>query len=433
LRTGRDNDVQRKRLIAAIAPIVCERGYEATTVTHLVDRAGVSRSVFYRYFTSKQACFLAALHDAQRDLLERVANGIEVQSCENATVAAITALATFAQDRPMAARMLMRETLAAGPQALDARDHGIDEIARLIDACLRTRRGSSTSALPTEIVIGTSCRAISSRSQLAESGRLAAVRGNLIEWITAYESHANVCSWQALAAAQAPARSPSLTRAPLRAPPAVPPGRPRHSAAAITENHRLRIVFAAAEVIGRDGYPASTVAAITHAAGVDTRSFYDLFTGKDDAFRVLRELAFQHAMAATAGAFFAVEDWPRRIWEAASAATQFLEQNPTLARACLVECEAGGSETVRRFEDILAGCTIFLEEGYRYRPLSGGSQPSQGVLDAIPQAALEVVYRRARSSSVAVMPGLTGQLAYVCLAPFVGAHADELIAGMSSS
>ena len=217
---------------------------------------------------------------------------------------------------------------------------------------------------------------------------------------------------------------------PLSAPPALAPGRPRRSAPEVSENHRLRIIFATAEVVRRDGYAAATVAEITRAAGVDGRVFYRLFADKPDAFAAVREFAFQHVMAVTAGAFFAVGDWPRRIWEAGMTCTQYLDQNPALAHTCVVESHAGGPATVQRLQDLIEGFTIFLQEGYDYGPCQP-DPPSRVALEAVAQASLEMLYGQARDGPSPDMAGLLAHLVHLSLTPFVGAaKAGELIAQM---
>jgi AcrR family transcriptional regulator len=428
LRTVRHNSTRHERLLEAVVAIVSEHGYENVTVTQLVSRAEVSRASFYEHFTSKEACFLVALADVERSVLDAVVRGIEAQPRQIAAVAAMAALAAFAQAHPTHAGLLMNATMAAGPRALDARDRGVDAIARLVDdGHRRVHANTQAPALSSEILIGTTYRLLGSRLRRAEHEQ-EAMHEDLLDWMAAYEAPAGEECWQSLAVFPAPAHAPLLARAPLRAPPALAPGRPRRSTPAVAENHRLRIIFATAEIIRRDGYPAASVAEITRAAGVDSRIFYKLFADKHGAFSALREFAFQHAMAVTAGAFFAAADWPRRIWEAAGAFTRFLEQNPALTHACLIENDAGGPETVQRFDDLVAGCTIFLEEGYQYRPSTMASPPSHVVLDAIAQAELEIIYRQARNGSSSDMAALVGQVAYICLAPFVGAaRACELI------
>jgi AcrR family transcriptional regulator len=412
---------------------ISEHGYERATVAQVVGVAGVSRATFYEHFASKEACFLTALEDVELRLLAAVISNIEAQSHQSALAAAIAALVTFAQEHPAHASLLMNATMAAGPRALDARDHGVGAIARLVRSA-EQRIGPVTEvpALPAEVLIGTSYRLLGSRLRCGEH-RPKAMEEDLLGWIADYEDPTGLTRWSPPATAPAPARSPLLARAPLRTPAPLAPGRPRGSSSSVAENHRLRIIFATAEIILRDGYPAASVAEITRAAQVDSRVFYSLFAGKHDAFRALREFAFQHAMAVTAGAFFAVEQWPRRIWEAARAFTHFLEQNRTLTDACLIESDAGGLETVQRFEDLVAGCTIFLQEGYQYQPHTNGSLPSRVALNAIAQAELEIIYRRIRSPG-SDMAELAGQVAYVCLAPFVGAaRAGELIDEMDRS
>ena len=52
---------QRERLFGAMVTSVCQRGYEATTLSDLVEISGVSSRTFYDLFPDKQAAFLATL------------------------------------------------------------------------------------------------------------------------------------------------------------------------------------------------------------------------------------------------------------------------------------------------------------------------------------------------------------------------------------
>lgn len=59
---------QHDRLLEAMAEAVALRGYSATTVADVVERAGVSRKTFYEHFGDKLGCFLAT-YDAAAELL----------------------------------------------------------------------------------------------------------------------------------------------------------------------------------------------------------------------------------------------------------------------------------------------------------------------------------------------------------------------------
>lgn len=98
-----------------------------------------------------------------------------------------------------------------------------------------------------------------------------------------------------------------------------------------------------------------------------------------------------------------------------------------LTHACVVESHAGGTETETRLQDLIAGFTIFLQEGYEYQPRRGGT-PSRVALEAVAQASFEIVYRQVRSSARPDISGLLAHLAHISLTPFVGAaKAGELI------
>lgn len=61
---NRPNDVerdQRERLYAGLVAATAERGYAATRVADVIERAGISRSTFYRHFGSLYDCLLQTL------------------------------------------------------------------------------------------------------------------------------------------------------------------------------------------------------------------------------------------------------------------------------------------------------------------------------------------------------------------------------------
>jgi AcrR family transcriptional regulator len=64
---------QRGRILFAIAQVVADKGYAATTVADIVDRASVSRTTFYDQFPDKETCFLAAINLGVEYLLGQMA------------------------------------------------------------------------------------------------------------------------------------------------------------------------------------------------------------------------------------------------------------------------------------------------------------------------------------------------------------------------
>jgi AcrR family transcriptional regulator len=107
---------QRERLLAAIADLLDEHGYDGTTVSAIAGRAGVSKSDFYRHFGSKDECFFAAYDDAveclRADVVSACADEDEWASGVCAGLGAALAGLTA---EPGQANLLLVEGLRAGP------------------------------------------------------------------------------------------------------------------------------------------------------------------------------------------------------------------------------------------------------------------------------------------------------------------------------
>src|SRR5947209_15996704 len=116
---------QRARLVEAMVHGVAEKGYAATTVADVVERAGVSRRTFYEQFADKEACFLAAYDAALAAVLARIAetagpDGPAAGWRERAR-AGVEAFLDLLAGQPAFAQALQVEILTAGPAALERR------------------------------------------------------------------------------------------------------------------------------------------------------------------------------------------------------------------------------------------------------------------------------------------------------------------------
>jgi AcrR family transcriptional regulator len=65
-----DPDEQRRRIVAAAAALGAEHGYQEMTITEISQRAAISLTTFYNYFDSKNAAFMAAVDEAERQVIE---------------------------------------------------------------------------------------------------------------------------------------------------------------------------------------------------------------------------------------------------------------------------------------------------------------------------------------------------------------------------
>jgi AcrR family transcriptional regulator len=313
----------------------------------------------------------------------------------------------------------MSETLAGGAPTLDARDESVSALASVItQAHDKLAETTVLADFPSEILIGASYRLLSSRLRRGERA-LGGLSSPLREWMRCYEQPLAAHRWRAaISPRHSTDRSPPPPGARLRAPAALAPGRPRISEEAVAENHRLRIMFATAELVRRKGYAATTIAQITKRAGIDGRIFYRMFADKQEAFLAIHELGFQQLMATTAAAFFTAEQWPERLWHALKALTRWLEVNPAIAHVGFVESYAVGAEAVQRVEDSLIAFTIFLREGYQHQPPQ--NPPSQFRLEAIATSAFEILYSQMRCGEKSRVAATLPALMHLSLTPFLG-------------
>jgi AcrR family transcriptional regulator len=115
------DDFRRRRITDALAEECMARGYRATTITHVVSRAGSSRSTFYTYFANAEDIFLALLARVIGELEEQVdlacsQAGIVVRERVAAGLGAV--LNWVSSDSP-AAYALLVEAPSVSPAAFD--------------------------------------------------------------------------------------------------------------------------------------------------------------------------------------------------------------------------------------------------------------------------------------------------------------------------
>jgi AcrR family transcriptional regulator/DNA-binding MarR family transcriptional regulator len=128
------SELQRGRLLSATFALVGERGYEGVTARSVSERAGVSTRTFYKSFSDREDCFLAAFDHALDGLEVEVRAGWESELGWTARVrAALAALLHALDSEPAVRRLVFVEALAAGPRVLARRAGVLEGLAGVID------------------------------------------------------------------------------------------------------------------------------------------------------------------------------------------------------------------------------------------------------------------------------------------------------------
>ncbi len=125
---------ERARIRAAVIEVVVERGYEATTLELVLERAGVSRAAFHRHYSDLHDCCLR-IYLANIEEFDRLVLGDLDPEADWRTRLRATAYASlrYFGDRPTEARFNVVAMLASGDAPALHRDRYVQRIIDLID------------------------------------------------------------------------------------------------------------------------------------------------------------------------------------------------------------------------------------------------------------------------------------------------------------
>lgn len=195
----------------------------------------------------------------------------------------------------------------------------------------------------------------------------------------------------------------------------LPPGRHGFPRAFVAENQRERLLNGVVEAVAEHGYNATTIAAITAAAKISRRTFYEYFEGKEECFLAAYEMIEAHVLDAMLVAPGAGEPWPGRVRARLAALLDVLSRDPAVSRVFLVEPLAAGGEISARYRE----ATQLLAQTLRPEPA-----PSELDMEVRDQALIggvvTLIVRRLNAGAADRLPELLPDLVELALAPYTG-------------
>ncbi len=204
--------LQRSRMIAATFEACAEEGAAGLSVADIVGRAGVSRRTFYELFDSCEDCLLAALDQAIAVAGEEVLGAYDARAPWRTRMrSSLIALLGYLDDQPEAARLLVVESLAAGPRAFELRAHVLARAVAAIDEGREAaRKGVEPPPLTAEGIVGGVLAILHQRMLEGARQPLAELLNPLMGMV--------VLPYLGAAAARAELEQPTPMRAPRRSP-----------------------------------------------------------------------------------------------------------------------------------------------------------------------------------------------------------------------
>jgi AcrR family transcriptional regulator/DNA-binding MarR family transcriptional regulator len=133
-RSNNVEEIQRSRILGAMAEEVAIRGASSVTVARVIARARVSRRLFYELFADIEDCLLATL---DWGLEQARAVAVDAYSAERSWLegirAALAALLRFFDDRPLLAQLCLVHAAGGGPRVLERRSRAVEELCQVVD------------------------------------------------------------------------------------------------------------------------------------------------------------------------------------------------------------------------------------------------------------------------------------------------------------
>jgi len=133
----------------------------------------------------------------------------------------------------------------------------------------------------------------------------------------------------------------------------LPAGRHGLPREVVTENQRERLLNGVVDAVAEHGYDATTIGAITEAAKISRRTFYEHFKDKEGCFLAAYEMIDTHVRGAMLMAAERRATWPERVRSSLAALLEVLSRDLAVTRFYLLEPLAAGGEIAARYRDAM--------------------------------------------------------------------------------
>jgi AcrR family transcriptional regulator len=189
----------------------------------------------------------------------------------------------------------------------------------------------------------------------------------------------------------------------------------------VTEIQRSRMLAAAVETVADVGYARMTVAQVISRARVSRKTFYDVFSDREDCFRMAFDQALEQAGSLARDAYEQESGWLEGIRAGLARLLMFMEDEPALAKLCVVEALGAGERILEHRARALAELAEVIDAG-RF-VTSATSEPPDVTAEGVVGATFAVLHARLLDGSREPLTNLLGSLMSMIVLPYLGSRA----------
>jgi len=189
----------------------------------------------------------------------------------------------------------------------------------------------------------------------------------------------------------------------------------------VTQIQRSRMLAAAVEAVEDVGYARMTVAQVIGRARVSRKTFYDVFTDREDCFLAAFEQAMGQAHLIAKEAYESESTWRDGIRAALARLLMFMDEEPGLAKLCIVEALGAGERVLDRRAKVLDELAEVIDRG---RSITNATrEPPEVTAEGVVGAIFAVLHTRVLEHDKERLTDLLGSLMSMIVLPYLGARA----------
>jgi AcrR family transcriptional regulator len=382
-------------MYGAMVEAVATNGYGATSVKRVVTLAGVSRRAFYEQFANKQECFLATLDLISNQAIDSIAATYSATdgTLEQRLDAAFVTFADVVRRNPKGARVMLVDAPSAGPAGWER----LTETLKMFERRLATSfaHAPDAASLPepvTRAIVGGLRRATFVRLLEERTEEMPALVADMVSWTLAFQTE---------------------RLRPLEVRLRDVPG----EAVLSREDERARVMRSALELAALEGYGNLTPMRIVDEAGVSVDTFFELFDNMEACFlAALEKLSEEVRETMSDPQLASGEQWPAAVRRALDRLMRYFAARPAYTQTIATGVFAMGQHAVDLGSQLACEVAARLTAGAPCAPLAGLAQ--EGIEGAI----WHTIYIQTTNRGACALPELSDYLAFVVLAPFLGAE-----------
>jgi AcrR family transcriptional regulator len=175
----------------------------------------------------------------------------------------------------------------------------------------------------------------------------------------------------------------------------------------VVASQRERIMQAMVELVGEVGYAETNVRGILDRAGVSRKTFYELYATKDECLFAVYDAAAQAMRGVVRTAYERGVTPQERLDSITDIVLRWVDEEPELARLCLVEVPSSGVAGQKRLTATLSWLSSTMAD------LLGDLDVPEVLPELLVGGVHQMIVHRIVNDGAGTLPALAGELSEV--------------------